>query len=107
MTDTDDLLYSCEDGIARITLNRPDAANALTPDQRNHLIELFEAASGDLNVRVVVLTANGKCMPPPLVAPKRLSSSKRSDDESPAPAPSLPVPLPRAPEPSLPPKPSP
>lgn len=56
----DDILYSCVDGVARITLNRPDAANALTPDQRNRLIEMFEAASGDLNVRVVVLTANGK-----------------------------------------------
>ncbi len=60
MTDNDDLIYTCADGVARITLNRPDAANALTPDQRNRLIELFEAASGDLNVRVVVLTAHGK-----------------------------------------------
>lgn len=60
MTETDDIIYSSDDGIARITLNRPDAANALTPDQRNRLIELFEGASGDLNVRVVVLTANGK-----------------------------------------------
>ncbi len=57
---TDDILYNCIGGVARITLNRPDAANALTPDQRNRLIELFEAASGDLNVRVVVLTANGR-----------------------------------------------
>ena len=55
-----DLLYTLEGGIARITLNRPDAANALTPDQRNRLIQLFETASGDLNVRVVVLSANGK-----------------------------------------------
>src|SRR4051794_33415013 len=55
-----DLIYSLENGVARITLNRPDAANALTPDQRNRLIELFESASGDLNVRVVVLSANGK-----------------------------------------------
>jgi len=61
-TDTppEDLLYTLDGGIARITLNRPDAANALTPDQRNRLIELFENASADLNVRVVVLTANGK-----------------------------------------------
>ena len=59
MSDTD-LLYTLDDGIARITLNRPDAANALTPDQRNRLIELFENASGDLNVRVVVLSAVGK-----------------------------------------------
>src|SRR3954468_19807773 len=57
---SDDLLYELHEGIARITLNRPDAANALTPDQRNRLIELFENASNDLNVRVVVLTANGK-----------------------------------------------
>jgi 2-(1,2-epoxy-1,2-dihydrophenyl)acetyl-CoA isomerase len=55
-----DLLYEVRDGIARVTLNRPDAANAITPDQRNQLIELFSEASGDLNVRVVVLTANGK-----------------------------------------------
>lgn len=55
-----DLLYSLKDGIARITLNRPDAANSVTPDQRNRLIDLFEAMSADLNVRVVVLTANGK-----------------------------------------------
>ena len=57
---SDDLLYSVDGGIARITLNRPDSANAITPDQRNRMIELFEAASGDLHVRVVVLTANGK-----------------------------------------------
>ena len=55
-----DLLYELHEGVARITLNRPDAGNALTPDQRNRLIEMFEQASADLNVRVVVLTANGK-----------------------------------------------
>jgi len=56
----EDLLYSFDSGIAWITLNRPDAANALTPDQRNRLIQHFDDASADLNVRVVVLTANGK-----------------------------------------------
>lgn len=56
----DDLLYSVAGGIARVTLNRPDAANSITPDQRNRLIEHFEAASADLNVRVVVLTATGR-----------------------------------------------
>ncbi|MFZ1489288.1 MAG: enoyl-CoA hydratase-related protein [Ilumatobacteraceae bacterium] len=47
-------------GIARITLDRPDAANAITPDQRNQMVSLFEEASGDLRVRVVVLGATGK-----------------------------------------------
>jgi 2-(1,2-epoxy-1,2-dihydrophenyl)acetyl-CoA isomerase len=56
----EDLLHIIEGGVARITLNRPDAANAITPDQRNRLIELFEAASADLAVRVVVLGATGK-----------------------------------------------
>jgi len=57
---SDELLYELDAGIARITLNRPEAANSLTPDQRNDLIAMFEAASADLNVRVVVLTAAGK-----------------------------------------------
>jgi 2-(1,2-epoxy-1,2-dihydrophenyl)acetyl-CoA isomerase len=55
-----ELLYSVEGGVARITLNRPDAANAITPDQRNTVIRLLEAASTDLHIRVVVITATGK-----------------------------------------------
>lgn len=57
---SDDLLYTVSNGIARLTLNRPDAANAITPDQRNRMIDIFAEASADLNVRVVVLSANGK-----------------------------------------------
>jgi 2-(1,2-epoxy-1,2-dihydrophenyl)acetyl-CoA isomerase len=48
-----------ERGVAWITLNRPEAGNALTPAQRNHLITLLERASADLAVRAVVLTAAG------------------------------------------------
>ncbi len=58
--DTPDLLHTVVDGVATITLNRPQAANAMTPDQRNQIIELFAEASDDLNVRVVVLTAAGE-----------------------------------------------
>lgn len=57
---SDDLIYEVESGIARLTLDRPDAANSITPDQRNRIIELMAEASGDLNVRVVVITATGK-----------------------------------------------
>ena len=57
---TDELLYSLEKGVAWITLNRPDAHNAITPDQRNELIGLFEQCSADVEVRCVVLTATGK-----------------------------------------------
>ncbi|HVM63501.1 MAG TPA: enoyl-CoA hydratase/isomerase family protein [Acidimicrobiales bacterium] len=62
---TDDVLddqvrYRLEGGIAWMTLNRPDAGNALTPGQRNRMIELFDAASADVAVRVVVLRAEGR-----------------------------------------------
>jgi 2-(1,2-epoxy-1,2-dihydrophenyl)acetyl-CoA isomerase len=57
---SDDLIYSCTGGVARITLNRPAAANALTPAQRDEMIDLLERASDDGEVRVVVLAAEGK-----------------------------------------------
>jgi len=61
MTVDEDILWTIDDkGVARLTLNRPDAANAITPDQRNRTIELLEGASNDLNVRVVVITAAGE-----------------------------------------------
>jgi len=56
----DQVRHRVEEGIAWITLNRPEAGNALTPDQRNRIIELLEAASADLHVRVVVLGAEGR-----------------------------------------------
>lgn len=43
-----------------ITLNRPQAANALEPAQRDQIIATLEGASSDQAVRVVVLAANGK-----------------------------------------------
>ena len=55
------LLHSTDThGITRITLNRPNALNALTPAQRNEIIALLEAASSDPHVRVVVLTGTGR-----------------------------------------------
>ena len=54
-----DLLIDDADGIRRITLNRADAANAITPDQRDAVIASLEEASGLLSVRVVVLGAAG------------------------------------------------
>jgi 2-(1,2-epoxy-1,2-dihydrophenyl)acetyl-CoA isomerase len=54
------VLRDLADGILTITLNRPDAANALRADQRDELIAQFKAASSDPEVRVVVLKANGR-----------------------------------------------
>jgi 2-(1,2-epoxy-1,2-dihydrophenyl)acetyl-CoA isomerase len=51
--------HRLDGGVAWITLNRPEAGNALTPDARNRVIDLLEAAGGDLATRAVVLTATG------------------------------------------------
>lgn len=48
------------DGVLTIHLNRPAAANAIRPDDRNALIGLFTEASTDHEVRVVVLRARGR-----------------------------------------------
>lgn len=53
------LLHRVEDGVSWITLNRPEARNAITPLQRNRIIELLEEASASLEVRAVVVTATG------------------------------------------------
>ncbi len=46
-------------GIATITLNRPDVKNAISPDQRDRVIELLGQASADLGIRAVVLRHTG------------------------------------------------
>jgi 2-(1,2-epoxy-1,2-dihydrophenyl)acetyl-CoA isomerase len=57
----DDQLTAHEDGgVLRLTLNRPEAANAVTPDQRDRLIDLLADAGARVDVRAVVLTATGK-----------------------------------------------
>ena len=58
---TDDaVLRRMEDGVCWITLNRPDAGNALTSDMRDQIVDWLEEASADLAVRVVVLTGSGE-----------------------------------------------
>src|SRR4051794_7431121 len=54
------VLHRIDQGVSWITLNRPEAHNAITPDQRNRVIDLLQSASADLAIRAVVITANGK-----------------------------------------------
>jgi 2-(1,2-epoxy-1,2-dihydrophenyl)acetyl-CoA isomerase len=56
----DQVMHRVDDQVAWITLNRPEVRNAITPDQRNRVIDLLEEASASLDVRAVVLTATGK-----------------------------------------------
>lgn len=54
------VLCHVHEGVMTITLNRPDAANAIRPDDRNELIQLFADADINPEIRVVVLRANGR-----------------------------------------------
>ncbi|MGV9501234.1 enoyl-CoA hydratase/isomerase family protein [Streptomyces sp. NPDC003642] len=55
-----EVLHSTGGPVLTLTLNRPEALNALTPDQRERLIELLSDASADPAVRAVVLTGTGR-----------------------------------------------
>lgn len=54
------ILHATDNGVSWLTLNRPDAMNAVTWDQRERLIGRLADASADPDVRAVVLTATGK-----------------------------------------------
>ena len=57
---TTPFLYEVDDGIATITLNRPEALNALLPEMNDRAPELIDQAEADDAVRVIVLTGAGK-----------------------------------------------
>ncbi|GAA3788099.1 enoyl-CoA hydratase/isomerase family protein [Streptomyces phyllanthi] len=54
------ILHATDNAVSWITLNRPEAMNAITPDQRERLIQLLSEASADPAVRAVVITATGR-----------------------------------------------
>ncbi|MFC3070625.1 enoyl-CoA hydratase/isomerase family protein [Phenylobacterium soli] len=56
----EDVLYEAADGIAVITLNRPDRMNTISGPMLNLLTELLLKANADPEVRVVVLTGTGR-----------------------------------------------
>jgi enoyl-CoA hydratase len=55
----DELLYEVEDGVATVTLNRPDQRNALNGELLAALVEAMRRARDDDGVRSVVLTGAG------------------------------------------------
>lgn len=52
--------YEKKDTVARITLNRPEAFNALTPVMNREITDALKAAEKDQEVRCVVITGEGK-----------------------------------------------
>ena len=55
-----DLIEAVDDGIATLTLNRPERLNALSMDIRLGLLEAFERLGHDNKVGCVVLTGAGR-----------------------------------------------
>ncbi|MFD0338480.1 enoyl-CoA hydratase/isomerase family protein [Streptomyces sp. NPDC127117] len=54
------VLHTTDNGVSWVTLNRPEAMNAVTWEQRERVIGLLAEASADPAVRAVVLTATGR-----------------------------------------------
>ena len=52
--------YEVNDKILTITLNRPDRLNAFTGQMMNDLISAFDSASKDDEIRVVIVTGEGR-----------------------------------------------
>ncbi|OLB79338.1 MAG: hypothetical protein AUI16_01550 [Alphaproteobacteria bacterium 13_2_20CM_2_64_7] len=55
-----EILYSVEESIATITLNRPERMNALTHELEAELHRIFDRADADRAVRVIILTGAGR-----------------------------------------------
>ncbi|MEU5433925.1 enoyl-CoA hydratase-related protein [Streptomyces sp. NPDC020719] len=56
----DTVLYEVTDGLATITINRPDAMNAMNTEAKVALRDAAREASADPAVRAVLLTATGR-----------------------------------------------
>lgn len=54
------IIYSVADGIATITLNRPDQLNAFTGTMMNEIIDALDHTDADDAVRAVVITGSGR-----------------------------------------------
>lgn len=56
----DEILFRIENGVGRITLNRPDRLNAFTMDGVTRILECLNQCANDDNVGVIVLTGAGE-----------------------------------------------
>ena len=54
------VLYEAQDGVAKLTLNRPERLNAWTAEMEARYFGLLERCDGDPDVRVIVVTGAGK-----------------------------------------------
>ena len=56
-----DIVYAkADEGIAKITINRPEVRNAFRPETVKEMQRAFDDARDDANVGVIILTGQGK-----------------------------------------------
>ena len=78
--DYSDIRYETCDGIAKITINRPERRNAFRPETVMQLIDAFHLAHRDNAVGAIILTGDGGWR---LLTPEEFR--RRQDAETPAP----------------------
>ncbi len=54
------VLYEVEDGVGKVTLNRPERLNALNDELLDDLLRAIEAAGNDDQIRCLILTGSGR-----------------------------------------------
>jgi enoyl-CoA hydratase/carnithine racemase len=58
--DYEQIVYGVADGVATITLNRPDKLNAFTGTMMTEIIDAFDRVDADDEVRAVIVTGSGR-----------------------------------------------
>ncbi|MER2072319.1 MAG: enoyl-CoA hydratase-related protein, partial [Psychrobacillus sp.] len=56
----EDIKYEFYNGIAKVTINRPEVRNAFRPKTVMEMIDAFSRARDDQNVGVIILTGEGE-----------------------------------------------
>lgn len=54
------IVHTVQDGIAIVTLNRPEAMNSIDPESNEQLLRIWDEFSNDEAIRVLVLTGAGE-----------------------------------------------
>lgn len=82
MTDTEAVTYEVRDGVAIISLNRPDKLNAVNMDMHKGLAKAWKAVARDDAARAVVLTGTGRgfCVGQDLTEFSSAGDDFRTDD---------------------------
>src|SRR4030095_8719323 len=77
MSEDQTVLFSVDQSIARVTLNRPDKRNALNDELVSEFKDALDAAAHDESVRVVLVTGAGKdfCSGADLASLQRISQA--------------------------------